>query len=116
MSADNVIPIRGGAKPRSASRVTLQAPSPTSVPPAGKPRRKRRRNLNRAQVAERIESEREKLFGVLGVVSTVRELLRESKFDNCGWALETAYDILDDVAAAMEANTFLDECGTTAKS
>jgi hypothetical protein len=95
MSAD-VIPILGSANPPAAS------------PPTKPTRKKRRASLSRAQLAQRIESERSKLFGVLGIVDTVRELLRESKFDNCGWALQTAYEILDDVAGAMQADVFLD--------
>lgn len=100
MNLDNVIPIRSGANP------------PTSEsPPTKPPRRKRRASLSRAQLAERIESERSRLFGVLGILGTAREVLRETKFDDCGWALQTAYEILDDVAGAMQADVFLDKEG-----
>lgn len=95
MSANNVIPIRAGVEP------------PTSAAPPKPPRKKRRASLSRAQLAERIESERAKLFGVLGIVDTVRRVLRESQFDDCSWALQTAYEVLNNVAGAMEADVFL---------
>ena len=104
MSTDNVIPIHGG-------------PSTSASPLAKPPRKKRRASLNRAQLAERIEAERRKLFGAMGVVGIVRQALQDSEsadnlqrfnvVSNAWCALEAAYEVMNGIAGAMEADVFL---------
>ena len=76
------------------------------------PARKRGRTLNRANLAERIESERRKLFRAMGVVGIVGQALQDAKSTSNdadrqnvlsnGWcALETTYEIMKEVAGPM---------------
>ena len=107
MSSNNVTPIRGGSEP------------PTSgLPPATAPKKQRARRLNRTELGQRLDAERSRLFRALGIVSVVRDVLRnsESEPDNVmrnavtdSWcALDAAHDVIDEVAGAIESGAFLD--------
>jgi hypothetical protein len=99
MSADNVTPIRSG----------IEQPPP---PPSKPPKKARRPRGPSKPVATRIEEERTRLFGAMGVVGCVRQALKRSgspidgAVDQCAatdaWtALDAAYALLDDIAGKL---------------
>ena len=72
---------------------------------------------NRAELDQRLNAERGKLFRAMGIVSVVREVLHnsESKPDkvmrnaatNSWCALEAAYEVMNEVAGAIESSEIL---------
>ena len=63
-----------------------------------------------APVAERVASQRDRLFGVMGIVGCAREAIGdESRESDLQSALDLAHEILDEVCKALDPSHFAQE-------